>query len=48
VHVAAGASQNKFRDAFASTTTQADENGNGWNYRYPSSPRPQATHPGGR
>ncbi len=48
VHVATGASQNKFRDAFASTVTQADGSGNAWNYRYPGSLRYQPTHSGGR
>jgi hypothetical protein len=47
VHVRA-VSQNSSRDAFAYSPTAADENGSGWNYRYPGSPRSQVTHPGGR
>jgi len=48
VHVATGASQNKFRDAFASSAMKADGSGDAWNYRYPGSPRYQPTHSGGR
>jgi hypothetical protein len=33
VHITTGASQQKFRDAFASSTTKADENGNEWRYQ---------------
>jgi hypothetical protein len=46
VHITTGSSQNKLRDAFASSTTQADESGNAW--RYQGGPKSQATHPGGR
>ena len=48
VHVATGASQNNFRDAFASSAMNADGSGDAWNYRYPGSPRYQPTQSGGR
>jgi hypothetical protein len=46
VHITTVASQKKLRDAFASSTTKADENGNEW--RYQGGPRSQVTHSGGR
>ena len=46
VHITTGASQNKLRDAFASSTTQVDEGGNAW--RYQGGPKYQPTHSGGR
>lgn len=46
VHVTTGASQNKLRDAFASSATLADESGNAW--RYQGGPKYQPTHSGGR
>jgi hypothetical protein len=46
--VALSAAEAASRDAFAYSPPAADENGSGWNYRYPGSPRPQVTHPGGR
>jgi hypothetical protein len=45
-HLTTGASQNKSRDAFASSTTRADENGNAW--RYQGGPKYQAMRSGGR
>jgi hypothetical protein len=46
VHLTTGASQNKSRDAFASSMTRADENGNEW--RYQGGPKYQAMRSGGR
>jgi hypothetical protein len=43
VHITAGASQNKLRDAFASSATMADD---AW--RYQGGPRFQPNHSGGR
>jgi hypothetical protein len=46
VHITTGVPQNRLRDAFASSTTQADESGNAW--RYQGGPKYQAMRSGGR